>query len=68
MMKKIEGHPNLRRAPNGSIISIDNISIARAKLKKQNQEELKSLRIEVNDLKEQINNLNLIVQELKNGR
>ena len=68
MMKKIVGHPNLRRASDGTIVSVDKLAIARAKLQKQKDEELVNLRIEVNQLKEQINNLNLIVQELKNGR
>ena len=67
-MKKVEGHTHLRRTNDGSIITYDKIALMKAKAKKKKDEELQNLRLEVNELKEQINNLNHIVQELKNGR
>lgn len=67
-MKKVEGHTHLRRTNDGSIITYDKIALMKAKAQKKKDEELRNLRLEVNELKEQINNLNHIVQELKNGR
>jgi|11BtaG_2_1085332.scaffolds.fasta_scaffold00082_19 saccharopine dehydrogenase-like NADP-dependent oxidoreductase len=68
-MRKVEGHSSLRRSTNGSVISVDKTALARAKAQKAKDEELKRLRVEVDQLTSLINSINTQLQELKtNGR
>jgi TolA-binding protein len=67
-MMKVEGHSSLRRAKNGSVVTVDRKKLELAKAEKARIQEIKDLRTEVNELKEQINSLNNLFQELKNGR
>jgi uncharacterized coiled-coil DUF342 family protein len=64
-MIKVQGHSGLRRSGNGSIVSVDKKALARAKVQKAKDEELKRLREEVDELKSLINSINTQLQELK---
>jgi|11BtaG_2_1085332.scaffolds.fasta_scaffold01880_7 uncharacterized coiled-coil DUF342 family protein len=71
-MLKVEGKPDLRRDENGAIVSVNKKKLEAAKLmakaQREKDQEIKMLRVELNELREQINKLNSTVQELKNGR